>query len=162
MFGSNRSLKRAALAAAVAFALSGGAVLAAESHDHGPSQAKLVLNQGKKWPTDEPLRKGMANIRAAVAADLKAVHTGKETPVQYQALAAKVNNEVAYVVQNCKLDKDADEQLHIVIAQMLEGAEIMEGKQTGMRPRNGAERIVSALNEYGRHFDHAGWKPLKH
>ena len=35
------------------------------SHGHDAAPAKLQLNQGTKWPTDEPLRKSMATIREA-------------------------------------------------------------------------------------------------
>ena len=157
-------IRKTALAVAVAVAL--GAPFAygqtAHEHDHGhqAGEAKLVLNQGKKWQTDEPLRQGMSAIRGAVAKDVKAIHANKATPKQYQALAAKVNAEVAGVVQNCKLEPEADAQLHIVIAELLAGAEAMEGKEMGVSRRAGAERVAKALNAYGAHFEHAGWKRL--
>ena len=28
------------------------------------------------------------------------------------------------------------------------------------KPAAGAHRIVTALNQYGRHFEHPGWQPL--
>ena len=102
-------IRKTALAVAVAVAL--GAPFAygqsAHEHDHGATEAKLVLNQGKKWPTDAPLRQGMENIRGAVAKNVPAIHAGKATPKQYQALANKVNAEVAGIVQNCKLEPEA-------------------------------------------------------
>jgi hypothetical protein len=133
----------AAIALASALAL-GGPVIAAEEHHHeGTVGAKLVLNQGKKWQTDAPLRTGMANIRTALASGGK-----------YAALAERVNAEVAYIVQNCKLPEDADAQLHLVIAELLAGADEMKGEHA----REGAERVVKALNAYGRFFDHPGWR----
>jgi hypothetical protein len=134
-----------AIALAAALALS-GPVLAAEEHHHdGAEGAKLVLNQGKKWQTDAPLRKGMENIRAAMA--------GKAKPA---AKAERVNAEVAYIVQNCKLPEDADAQLHLVIAELMAGAEEMKGEHA----HEGAGRVVKALNQYGRFFDHPGWRRL--
>ncbi|HJV52529.1 MAG TPA: hypothetical protein VJ652_13775, partial [Noviherbaspirillum sp.] len=41
-----------------------------EHHEHGMAPQKIELNAGKKWPTDEPLRKGMDTIRNQVAAAL--------------------------------------------------------------------------------------------
>ena len=155
-------MRQAALALAVALAFAGPAAYGQAAHDHGHAagEVKLVLNQGQKWTTDAPLRQGMENIRGALAKDVKAIHANKATAKQYEALAAKVTGEVAGIVQNCKLEPAADEQLHIVIAELMAGAEAMEGKVKGETPRAGAERIAEALNAYGEHFDHAGWKHL--
>jgi hypothetical protein len=144
-------IRKTALALTVAVAL--GAPFAygqtAHEHGHGAAEAKLVLNHGKKWPTDAPLRQGMESIRAALGAGMK-----------YQALANKVNAEVAGIVQNCKLEPEADAQLHLVIAELMAGAEALEGKVKGETRRAGAEKVARALNAYGEHFEHAGWKRL--
>ena len=110
----SKSIRQGAVAAALALAFAGSAFAAgdAHSHDHAASEAKLVLNQGQKWPTDAPLRQGMENIRSAVAKGMKD-----------EALAKAVETEVAGIVQNCKLEPEADEQLHIVIAELMAGAE---------------------------------------
>lgn len=160
MSGSKQRLQIAALVAAVALAFSAGALTAGEAHQHAEGEAKLVLDHGRKWQTDEVARKGMEKVRAALAADLKAIHAGKQTAAQYQALAATVNAEVANMVKNCKLDPRADEQFHQVIAELMAGAESMEGKDKAVAPRRGAERAAKALNAYGRHFEHPGWKRL--
>jgi hypothetical protein len=155
-------MRQAALAVAVALVFAGPAAYGQAAHDHGQAagEVKLVLNQGQKWTTDAPLRQGMDNIRGALAKDVNAIHADKATPKQYEALAAKVTGEVAGIVQNCKLEPAADEQLHLVIAELMAGAEAMEGKVKGETRRAGAERVAKALNAYGEHFDHAGWKRL--
>lgn len=140
-------ISRAAIGLAAALVL-GAAVSAAtgaDEHAHGTGgqEAKLVLDHGKKWQTDAPLRKGMENIRAAMAAK-----------GEYAAKADRVNAEVAYIVQNCKLPEDADAQLHLVIAELLGGAEAMKGEHAG----DGAKRVARALHAYGEFFDHPGWK----
>jgi len=157
-----KGIGRAALAAAVALAFGGPALASGDAHEHahGGHEAKLVLDHGRKWQTDEPLRKGMSAIREAVAKDVKAIHAGKAKPEQYRALAKKVEAEVAGIVQNCKLEPEADAQLHIVIAELLAGTEAMQGKEKGVKPRAGAERVAKALNAYGEHFAHEGWKRL--
>lgn len=129
-----------ALVLAVALALSAPAFAAEDAHSHGAAagEAKLVLNQGQKWPTDAPLRQGMESIRAAV-----------EQGMKDEPLAKKVESEVAGIVQNCKLEPEADEQLHIVIAELMAAAEAKDNA-----------RLAKALNAYGEHFDHAGWKRL--
>ena len=129
-----------ALVLAVALALSAPAMAAEDAHSHGTAagEAKLVLNHGQKWPTDAPLRQGMENIRSAVAKGMKD-----------EALAKAVETEVAGIVQNCKLEPEADEQLHLVIAELMAGAEAKD-----------PAKVAKALNAYGEHFDHAGWKRL--
>jgi len=144
-------IRKTAIAIAIALSFAGPAAYGQAAHDHGHAadEAKLVLNQGKKWPTDAPLRQGMENIRAALGSGMK-----------HDALATKVSAEVAGIVQNCKLEPEADAQLHIVIAEIMAGVEAMEGKVKGETPSAGAEKIGKALNAYGEHFDHAGWKHL--
>lgn len=152
----------AALGVALALAFGGPALASGDAHEHahGAHEAKLVLDHGRKWPTDEPLREGMSAIRNAVAKDVKAIHANEAKPEQYRALAKKVEAEVAGIVQNCRLEPEADAQLHIVIAELLAGAEAMQGKEEGVKPRAGAERVAKALNAYGEHFAHEGWKRL--
>jgi hypothetical protein len=155
------SMRRAALGAALALTVAFPALAAGEAHDHGADAGvALQLNQGKKWPTDEPLRTGMTRMRAALAKDLKVIHANKASDAQYEALAAKLNAEVAYVVQNCKLEPKADAELHKVIAEILAGAEAMQGKAPDVTRRAGAVRVVQALDAYGRFFDHPGWRRL--
>ena len=158
----SKSIRQGAIVAALALAFAGPAFAAGvvHSHDHAAGEAQLVLNQGKKWQTDAPLRQGMSNIRGAVAKNVKAIHTGKATPPQYEALAQKVTTEVAGIVQNCKLEPEADAQLHILIAELIAGVEAMEGKAQSETRQAGAERVAKALNTYGDYFDHAGWKRL--
>ena len=154
-------LVHTALAASLAAAFSLPAIAAEAAHDHGTAAgAQLELNQGAKWPTDEPLRKGMGNMRAALAKDLKVIHANQASAAQYEALAAKLNGEVAYVVQNCKLDPKADAELHKVIGEILGGADAMQGKEAGVARRDGAVRVAKALNAYGKYFDHPGWRNL--
>ena len=144
-------ISKTAIALAVALSFAGPAAYGQAAHDHGhaASEAKLVLNQGKKWETDAPLRQGMENIRSALGSRMK-----------YEALATKVSTEVAGIVQNCKLEPEADAQLHLVIADIMGGVEALEGKVKGETRRAGAEKIARALEAYAEHFDHAGWKRL--
>jgi hypothetical protein len=119
--------------------------------------AKLRLNQGKKWQTDEALRRGMNEIRAAMTDALTPIHENVFTPAQYDALAARTQAQIDYVVSNCKLPEAADQQLHIVLEQIIDG--VAEMKATTGRDQ-GAAKIVQALGQYGDYFNHAGWRPV--
>jgi hypothetical protein len=149
----------AALASAAMIGLTGAAI-AAGGHDHerGAETHELTLNHGKKWATDEPLRRGMSEIRALLAAQDEAIHKGRLKPADYAALGAKIEGEVGAIVANCKLEPAADANLHLILEDVIEGADAMQGKAKGKTPRQGAGKVVTALNEYGRHFDHPGWK----
>ncbi|MBI3374502.1 MAG: hypothetical protein HY017_22480 [Betaproteobacteria bacterium] len=148
-------------AIALAFAASVHAASAVAHEHQAGASAALKLNAGKKWGTDEPLRQGMASVKSTVAKNLAAVHAGKVHAAKYKAIAGELNGQVAIRVQNCKLDKDADEVLHAVLAQVLQGAEAMEGKDKKVRPRAGFLKVVDGLDSYGKHFDHSGWQPVK-
>ena len=148
-----------AFVTALAFAATGAAP-AADPHQHAAGQpTKLVLDHGKPWPTDEPLRKGMTAIRGALAANHAAIQKGTLSAVDYKTLGATVETEVATIVATCKLEPAADANLHLIGAALVAGADAMQGKSKAT-PAAGAAQAVRALNQYGRYFNHPGWKPL--
>jgi hypothetical protein len=158
-----RKLTAAFVATAFAASLASGPALAqpaAHTHD-ADSPHKLSLDQGRKWATDEPLRNGMNRIRALVEPRLSAAHAGKLSAAQYRELATQVEAEVGTIVANCKLEPKADAMLHLVIADLVEGTDAMAGKNPKLRPAQGVARVALAVNEYGRHFDHPGFKPIR-
>lgn len=131
-------------------------------HDHGAAApAKLGLDHGRKWATDAPLREGMGRIRAVVAPQLAAAHGGKLSAAQYAALAGEVETQVAGIVSNCKLEPKADAMLHIVIGEIGAGTEAMAGKGGAAGAAQGLVRVAKAVNAYGSHFDHPGYKPIR-
>jgi len=150
-------------AAGLALGLAATGVTAAEkdAHKHGADTVKLTLDNGKKWATDEALRKGMGNIRTEMQASLHEIHEGKLTAAKYNELAKKVGTEVGGIVAECKLEPKADAQLHLVVAEMLDGIEVMEGKAKKVKRQAGAVKVVAALEKYGNYFDHPNWQPIK-
>lgn len=132
----------------------------AHSHD-AAAPHKLSLNQGRKWATDAPLRAGMSRIRGLVDPQLGAAHAGKLTPAQYRALATQVEAEVGGIVANCKLEPEADAMLHLVIADIGAGTDTMAGKDAKARPALGLVKVAQAVNQYGSHFDHPGFRPIR-
>ena len=148
---------------AVALLLAGPALAQSAAHSHDAvTPHKLSLNQGHKWAADEALRNGMSRIRGLVEPRLADAHAGKLTAAQYRELATQIETEVGGIVANCKLDPQADAQLHLVIAGIGEGVEAMEGKAKKVKRQAGAVKVIDALEKYGAHFEHAGWQPLAH
>ncbi|WP_245471606.1 hypothetical protein [Bradyrhizobium nanningense] len=152
MIITNKSLILAVLALGVAM---GPPALAAGPHAHDKPAAavQLRLDHGKKWPTDDVLRRGMDDISLAMRQSLAPIHSNVFTPAQYEALATRIQARVDDVVGNCKLPEQADQQLHLVLEQIIDGAAKMK---TGTGRDQGAIKIVRALAQYGAYFDHAG------
>jgi beta-galactosidase/beta-glucuronidase len=139
-----------------------GPALARQEHQHqhvGAAVANLQLNAGHKWATDAPLRSGMAAIRGAFDADHPAIHAGKETDAQYAALAERIQSQVNTIVANCHLPEAADANLHYVIADLSQGANLMRGQDPARTRHDGAALVHGALRAYPKYFDDPDWKP---
>jgi hypothetical protein len=137
-----------------------GAAGAQQMHQHmhgGGSVSQLQLDDGRKWSTDASLRSGMAEIRRAFDADHPAIHAGKETDAQYDALAARIEAQVNDIVRNCKLPPAADANLHYVVADLLQGVSLMRGTDPARSRHDGAALVHGALIAYGRYFDDPSW-----
>jgi hypothetical protein len=151
-----------ALACAALWPASAARSQAAHEHAHGgqgAAVAQVQLDDGRKWPTDPSLRSGMAEIRAAFDADHPAIHAGKETDAQYDALAARVTAAVDSIVANCQLPPAADANLHYLVADLLQGASLMRGQDPARSRHDGAALVHGALLAYGKYFDDPSWKP---
>jgi hypothetical protein len=137
-------------------------IQAAETHHHhhAAEPAKLQLNAGKKWATDAPLRQAMNDINQAMAKALPAIHKNQFGNEDYQALAATISARVGDAVAQCKLEPKADAMLHLIIADLMSGAEIMEGKSSQTR-HDGAVKVLEALKSYGKYFQHPAWNVAK-
>jgi hypothetical protein len=156
-------VRQSAVAVGLALAVGAGAAAGAASPAHPqetPVVLALKLDAGKKWRTDEPLRNAMSDIRDSVAAESHALRAGTMNAATYEALARKIDARTADIVVNCKLAPDADAQLHVVLAQLMQGSVAMKGQDPSLARRTGADRIVGALEAYARHFEHPGWKSL--
>ena len=156
-FVSNRNVGLALVIAILA--IGGTAVFhhlntpgASHSHEPHADATQLKLNDGKKWDTDAPLRLGMDRLRA-LANSAKS----ESTPEERQAFAAAIREEVDFLVANCKLQPPADEALHVLIAQLLEGANavVQNGANT-----DGLTLVRKTLETYPAYFDHPGWLPV--
>ena len=133
--------------------------LRAQEHDHGHEGAAqtLQLDHGNKWATDAPLREAMTAIRDALQADHPAIHARTQPAAAYKALAQQIDGQLAHIVANCKLPADADANLHVLLMQIIGGADDMREGDL-QQARAGAVRVIQALNRYPQYFDHPGWE----
>jgi len=118
----------------------------------------MELNHGQKWETDAALRQGMGALHQIVATGLDGVHANALTVDVYKKMSGEIMNQFTYVVENCELEPEADAQLHILLGNIIQGVEVIEGKVAGEQPEEGLLKMAQALNGYGSYFNHPDWK----
>lgn len=104
---------------------------------------------GERWPTDEPLRTGMSRIQSAV-------EQATMTPLSRErslALARTIEQNVTYVIENCKLPPKADAALHVLLARILAATDQL--KNDNPSSDAAVAQIRSALQDYRDAFDHS-------
>ena len=152
------SLTALAVTLALVLGAPGIAAAATTSHDgHAAATLELELNNGAKWQGDQSMIDGMSTIRAAMVANLGAIHDGSLTVDGAKTLAADVQKQVNFMVENCVLEPAVDEQFHAVLGGVLNGIGALEAGEV----EPGAVAIVEALNAYGAHFEHPGWQNIE-
>lgn len=154
---------RIVIAAALALPLGSmaGTALAADAHEHGHAvHGTMELNQGQKWETDAALRQGMTAMREVISTGLVSAHANRLTPHDYEKISKDVMTQFTYVVENCNLEPEADAQLHILLGNIVQGVEVIEGTVAGEKPEAGLVKVAQALNEYGTHFVHPDWATI--
>ncbi|MEQ5800585.1 hypothetical protein [Halomonas sp. H10-9-1] len=135
---------------------------AALDHDHGDAPFELQLNAGEKWAIDAPLGKAMGDISMVMRAPIATIHEDRLPAAEYAPLAERIDDSVAYMVANCELPPEADAQLHMIIAQLVSGADKMAGNHADATPRAGAVQVLGALEAYARYFDDPDFVPVTH
>ncbi len=147
----------AALAVALALAAPGIAAAQTASHDgHAASAIEIALNDGAKWHGDQNMITGMTAIRDTMTANLDAIHAGTLTADAAKGMAADVQKQLDFMVENCVLEPAVDEQFHIILGEVITGVSALEEGEV----EPGAVTIVQALNAYGEHFEHPGWQMI--
>lgn len=134
-----------------------------DEHTHDSAhkeQSKVIqLNHGKKWEIDSSLHIGMTNIKISFEKNISPIHYKKFTNEQYNALAKEIDKQLTYLFENCKLPKNADEQLHTLLFSIIQGNNKMKSAEN---PRTGAIEIIKTLQQYPQYFDDKNWQSLKH
>lgn len=125
---------------------------AGAAHDAHADHAAPVLPAGERWDTDAPLRAAMTRIGDAVEQHEPAYADGKLTAENAQALAERVEADVRYMIENCRLAPEPDAALHVLIARMMSAASALKSNPSSP---DGIPQLVSVLNNYRATFDHA-------
>ena len=96
----------------------------------------------------------MQRIRTAVDQAYVANVSGRLTPAEAKALSTLVQENVNYLIANCKLPPKADATLHVLIGELLSGAAQLAENSAASE---GLDRAGQALRHYSEYFDHPGW-----
>lgn len=127
----------------------------AHGHYAHVQEAPSPMHDGARWATDAPLRQGMTRIRELI--EPWATPAGRPDGKGPGVAAAAIRTQVQFMIDNCKLEPQADAALHQLIADILRGADALS------RPASrseGVALIAAALRRYPQSFDHPGWQSL--
>jgi hypothetical protein len=104
---------------------------------------------GQRWPTAEPLRVGMSRIQIAVE---HAAAEGHPLPRDSaRRLAGVVEENVAYIVKNCRLPPEPDAALHVLIGRLMTAAGQLEA--ANVSPQAPVDELSAILRDYRGAFD---------
>ena len=146
-----------ALTMVLALALQAPGIAAAQTathNGHDASAHEIVLNNGAKWQGDQNMITGMTAIHGTMAANLEAIHAGTLPADAGKEIAADIQKQLDFMIENCVLEPKVDEQFHVVLGEVMNGVAALEKGEV----ETGAVTIVQALNAYGEHFEHSGWQ----
>lgn len=135
------------------------AVAEDHNHHHENNAKQLSLNNGSKWMIDKSLHTGMSHIREEVMSNLNAIHYNNFSDKQYDELVPVLEKHLTYIFENCKLPVQADAQLHMLLAKVMQG--INKIKNT-VDKKQGAILIVQALKDYPTYFNDPKWQVVEH
>lgn len=126
------------------------ATQAQQGHEqHAPAAAGAQDSPAQRYATDAPLRKGMAEVRVAVDG-LGAYENGHLSAAQAIPLATTIQEQIDYMVANCKLEPQADAALHGIIAKLGAGAQALKTDPTDL---TAIPPMREAVADYPRIFD---------
>lgn len=102
----------------------------------------------------------MNAIHGDISNAIERVHANQMSGADYSQLADNMNTQLAHIVANCKLPAEADAQLHIVLAHMMQGVATIQCKTGDQQPGQAVVGIAQTLNSYGNFFQHEDWKSI--
>lgn len=127
----------------------------ARHHEHD-QQGELALqhDNGERWATDEPLRRGMEGIRDAFARNHRAFKDGDFDRADAVDLADSVQKQVDFMFANCELPPKADAELHKLLAATIGATQSLRQDDD---LHTGLHQLHQVIRTYPEYFDHSGW-----
>ncbi len=146
-------MKALLISTVLSFVFSGQSYAAENSHhSHGDSSNVSEVKPDKKFIADEALKERMNSILSEMQ-KLNKTGSASEKNKKVVTTGGRVESVVQDIFKSCKLAPDADAAVHPILAEILEGANLLKKGDE----KNGHERIHKALLKYGDNFEHSGW-----
>lgn len=122
-----------------------------------PDYDSIRRHDAGLWPTGDAVRRAMQAMRTAVEAEAARPVPDAE---RLAALAAVVATRAGALLACCVSVDFAGRHLEMLLREMLDGADLMQGAQRVEARRMGLSKVVQAMNIYGDLFDHPGWQAV--
>lgn len=146
--------------ALLTLAFNGAAFAQQAGHEHGhhemhaSGELDLEHPESGKWASDESLRQGMSELKAAFDPAHAAYRHESFDREQAAVLADTIEAQVNFMFANCRLPADADAELHKLLAAALGAAKSLRESDDLHEGLHGLHRV---LQTYGDHFEHPDW-----
>lgn len=122
--------------------------------------AAVEAEAARRWRPAEEVRGGIDDIRALVAASFGAGPGRPLDAVRFAELGRTIEARVSQLIACCTKDETSARHLHMLLAEMADGTQLMRRAGNVDARRMGLLKVVQALNLYGTLFDHPGWRAL--
>ena len=127
--------------------------------EHGAQAGQLQLDQGRKWVTDEALRRHMNTLRDALAERRQGIVERSLSAREYADLGGRIEQAVIAILSDCRLAPEADRNLHLIVAELVQASDTLQGR-TEVSFAHGASKALRAVQLYATYFEHPGWRPV--
>jgi len=123
-----------------------------EEHHQENNEAQLSLNNGAKWEADEPTYNGMKAMRLTMT-NFSTVHSNATTVEEYQTLGNQLGKITKEIIAKCSMKGPDHDQLHIVLAPMLDNVGVIKTGTDIYLIRKNADGLEKHLEEFFDHFE---------
>ena len=101
----------------------------------------------------------MGEIRDLLALQRREIVARNLMPEEAMLLGVGIEGSIAALLADCRLSPEAAHNLHLVVAELIQAADILQGRERGT-PMQGAARALRAVQMYATYFDHPNWTPV--
>lgn len=130
-----------------------------DHHQEGTHQEAITLqlDHGKPWATDASLRQGMERVYKAVSLAQTASVDGVLNKAVAQTLSAEIDGSLAFMFEHCRLDPEADANLHILLERLMHASDSLK---ESLSSADGLSEALNVLEIYPHYFAHPEWTPV--
>lgn len=127
---------------------------AQDDHSTHAAHATPAPVPAQRWATDAPLREGMDRVRVALD-DLRHYEMGHMPANMAVERATAIEDAIAYMFANCKLEPKPDAALHGILVPLLTAAQGLKKDPQDMAT---VAAMRKAVADYPVYFEDSKWK----